>query len=415
MLCIHFGPGRLGLGLIVEQLDEAGFSVCLIGSPGCVDDLSQFGVAFTDPNRGLEYRDVHWHSIAAAVEDLPPEVLDIVSSTEPVLITAALGEKIADRSDFIVELVSRRETGAETVLLACENDPHPAYKQVANRCGSALSVHPCVVDRICAWPTTVSIDEQGRKRLISHPTDHLGRRVVSAHPVGAWVISTRGSQAATLELLAALAAASTVQLTPEEITGHKAQKLWSVNGIHIVLALIARREEIDLLPLERTHETTFCELAEPLMRQIAAGVAWHWPDTPPNNTYVPEHMKAFTESPDSTARILERFLVRDNLQPFMERLDRRLGDAARAAHAAGQDCEPFYEAMALVVSVLSDYTLYYPHDGRALDQEIDKAALCLFSKVIEGWLDEQRAADLMAALRRSLRGHHALAKPLRRS
>jgi hypothetical protein len=31
MLCVHVGPGRLGLGLIVEQVLEAGFDVCLVG------------------------------------------------------------------------------------------------------------------------------------------------------------------------------------------------------------------------------------------------------------------------------------------------------------------------------------------------------------------------------------------------
>lgn len=408
MLCLHLGPGRLGLGLIVEQLDKVGFSVCLVGSPEAKRrEQKQFGLSFIDPDIGLQYREVEWSSNAATVEELPADVLTLVEGPEPLLITCALGERIAERVDWIVELVRRRPDNAETVLLACENDLHPAYEQIARRTEGALKTYPCVVDRICAWPSHASIDDSGHRVLISHPRDEEDRRVVSVHPTGEWIVSVQGDMPATLSKLAR---APLVTVTPLESPGFKARKLWSVNGVHMALALIARREGVDILPLDDPNQHTFVTLAEPLMRQISAGVAKLWPDVSLAEDYISSRVTAFIESRDQTARILQRHLVRADLRPFMERLDDRLGEAARAAHQAGQDCEPFYAVMALVVSVLSDLKRYYP-DGRSLDQVVDKDVVHLFARVLDDWLDDERAEDLLATLRRALDGHHAVGLP----
>jgi hypothetical protein len=410
MLCLHLGPGRLGLGLIVEQLDEVSFSVCLLGSPDADrEERKQFGLSFIDPDIGLEYRDVEWAGNAVAVEDLPPDVLARVDGPEPLLITCALRENIARRADWIIELVRRRPDGAETVLLACENDPAVAYDQIAREAGDALKTYPCVVDRICAWPSHASIDEHGHRVLISHPRDEEDRRVVSVHPVGEWIISVQGEIPATLRKLSD---ASLVTVTHLESAGFKARKRWSVNGVHMVLALIARLEGVDILPLERDYEQTFLTLAAPLMHQISSGVAARWPELPLEEDYVSSRITAFLESPDETARILERHLVRADLRPFMRRLQERLGEAARAAHDAGEDCEPFYQVMALVVIVLSDLSRYYPDDRGTLDQAVDDEAVELFASVLDGWLDEERASDLLATLRRALSGHHTIGLPL---
>ncbi|HEV3318365.1 MAG TPA: hypothetical protein VG053_01360 [Solirubrobacteraceae bacterium] len=406
MLCLHLGPGRLGLGLIVDQLDEVRFSVCLVGSPDSDSkEQTQFGLSFIDPDTGLEYRDVEWASNADTVEDLPPDVLELVDGPEPLLLTCALGEGIAARADWLVELVRRRPDGAETVLLACENDLHEAYEQLIRRAGDALKTYPCVVDRICAWPSKTAIDDRGHRALISHPRDDQDRRVVSVHPIGEWIISVADDVPATLSKLSE---ASLVTVTHLDNAGFKARKLWSVNGVHMVLALIARREGVDILPLEGAYEQAFLTLAGPLMRQISAGVAGLWPEIPVEEEYASARIAAFVESPDETARILERHLVRTDLRPFMRRLDRRLGEAARAAQAAGQDCEPFYQAMALVVAVLSDLTRYYADDGQPLDRTVDEQVIDLFARVLERWLDGERASDLLATLRRALRGHHSV-------
>ena len=408
MLCVHLGPGRLGLGLIVDQLDQSRFSVCLVGRPDPGEDIKEtreYGFASTDPQVGLGYRNVRWPSNAATVEGLPAEVLEIIDSAESVLITCALAKEISSRVDFIAELVARRPDGAETVLLPCENDPHEAYDQIVKCCGVRLTCCPCVVDRICSWPFTTTIDEQGRTIVTTHPRDAKRRRVVVAHPVGEWVISAPDFPLATL---ARLAQASLVTVVHGDIDGYEVRKRWSVNGVHTLLALVARNQGIGRLPLAGSYQDAFLESARPLLDQISAAVEHGWPDVPHDEFYVAERIRAFVEAPDTTGRILERHLVRSDLRSFMGRLNYRVGEAARAANAAGQDCEPFYQAMSLVVSVLSDYQLYYPEDDPHLDPSIDEEVLEMFVAGLQGWLDDPRAQDLSMALERALRAHHAL-------
>jgi len=410
MLCVHLGPGRLGLGLIVEQLDQSQFSVCLVGPPNPPDDAheqTEYGLASTSPDDGLGYRSVPWACNAATVDELPSEVLASIESDEQILITAALGERIAERVDFLTELVDRRPDGAETILLACENEPHDAYDILAGRCGARLTLCRCVVDRICSWPVTIATDDTGRTIVTEHPRDSSGRRIVIAHPVGEWIIATPEPVPAPLTQLAA---APLVTLITGDLGGYEARKLWSVNGVHTVLALVARLEGIRQLPLTDPQRQAFLRLAAPLLAQISEAVTHRWPEVPVDATYGPERIRAFTEAPDTTARILERYLVRHDLTPFMRRLNRRIGDAAREASAAGQDCEPFYQAMALAVSVLGDPQRYYSEkDGDPPpDELVDQAALALFDDCLQGWLDERRANDLRATLERALRDQRAL-------
>ncbi len=197
MLCIHFGPGRLGLGLIVERLTQAHYSVCVVGPPGTVEEPREYGLSFADAERGLEYRTVDWYSDAATVDELPGQVVAMVSSAEPLLITCALGERITSRVEFLVDLVRKRPIGSETVLVACENEPHAGYRELSEMC-AGLMICPCVVDRICAWPITISIDEHGDTVVTEHRRDSENRRVVVVHPVGEWVIAGPEPVPATL-------------------------------------------------------------------------------------------------------------------------------------------------------------------------------------------------------------------------
>jgi hypothetical protein len=408
MLCVHLGPGRLGLGLVVDQLDQVGFSVCLVGRPDVAPEESerqQFGLASADPEVGLEYREVAWSSNAGSVAELPAAVLDLLSARDPVLITCSLGDSIAERVEFIAELLDRRADGAETVLLACENDPDRGYEQIERLCGDALSVCPCVVDRICATPMAHSIDQLGRDRLTPRPRDDAGRRVVAIHPVGEWVVSAPGIEAATLTRLSG---APLVRLVDGPIDAYKARKRWLVGGVHLVLALVARRESADFLPLDRLHEIAFVELAGPLMSQMSSALGSAWPDVPLDRDYAEQRIRAFTETPDTTARVIGGRLIRSDLRPLLKRVNVRIGDAARAAREAGEDCEPFYDAMSLLVSVLADHTRYYDEGAPELDPIVDKEALEIFRSVLADWLDHRRASDLLETLERALRVHYAV-------
>jgi hypothetical protein len=340
---------------------------------------------------------VRWVSNCAGADDLDPAVLEIIADPAPLLITCALERAIAERRELVQEIVSRRPAGAETVLLPCENDPAEAYHALEQHCGAALTMLPCVVDRICDWSP-------------SGPRDGFGRRMVQAHPVGEWVIASAGA----LQTLERLRAASMVHVTRGAIDGWKSRKLWCVNGLHIVLALIARREGVEHLPLAGAILEDFVRVARPLTRQIGAGVTARWSDIPCDRAYASDRIRAFVESPDTTSRLLGRHLRRHDLTAFMDRLNTRLGDAARAAHAADQDCAPFADVVALVVTTLEDPNSYYAADGAerpALDADVDERVLQGFAAVLEGWMDAAKAAVEVAALRRTLEAQRDLARP----
>lgn len=384
MLCVHVGNGQLGLGLIVEQLLEAKFDVCLVGRPAEPIHES-FGVAFTNPSLGLKVLTTKWVSNAALVDKLPREVLAVVDSNEPMLITVSLKDGIAERETFIVDLVERRPTGVETVLLACENDVNEVYERIAKRLAGKVIVPECVVDRICSW--------RSKKRK----TDRHGRRVVRAHATGEWTVAVAEP---VPEVLTRLANAELVSLVAPPIDGWKARKLWSVNGIHIILALIARIRKIDDLPLEDDAARLFVDRARSLMSAIAEGVTGEWPDVLCDGDYVEARIRAFVESPDETTRLIGDYLVREDLRPFMRRLDRRVAAAARKTHEAGGNCEPFYDAMALVLEALRSSTNYYtPKTPMAVDDAVDAEVVRLFAAVLEPWLDERRATALVDTLR----------------
>lgn len=411
MLCVHLGPGPLGLGLIVEQVSKAGFDVCLIGPPDPGPGLAErqeYGIAFADPDLGYQPGDVRWPCNPKTLADLPPAVLETIAAREPMLITAALGAKITERQGLIIELLARRPPGAETVLLACENDPHPAYQTIASACGADLLRYDCVVDRLCSLPRSIVFDEEGNLSVITHPRDDRGRRVVSVHPTGEWVISAPTRESA---VLAQLARAPLFNITGEPIDFYARRKRWLVGGLHMVLALIARREGADLLPLQPGYADAFLARARPLMAQISAGLHGDPAGIRIEHDYTEQRIRAFLEAPDTTARILERHLLRADLRGLMARLQVRVADAARAARDAGQDCEPFYDVMALLVSVLASPSSYYDEIAAALDPDIDGEVILLFEQALAGWLEQRRAQDLSQALTRALAAQRALGAP----
>jgi hypothetical protein len=406
MLCVHLGPGRLGLGLIVEQLGQSQLPVCLVGRPGAGAEPMEYGLSFTDPEIGLEYRTVDWYSDARTAAELPEQVLDRIDSPAPLLITSALGARITERVALIAEIVDRRRFGSETVLIACENEPHDDYLDLAEKCAGRLVLCRSVVDRICSWPITITIDENGETIASEHPRDGESRRVTVVHPVGEWVIAAPEPKPA---ILAALEPAPLVRVIHGDIAPYEDRKLWLVNGVHTVLALLARLERIRQLPLHEPYRQAFLETATPLMAQIAAALDDRHPDFPRDNDYMRDRIRAFTQTPDTTARILERTLKRSDLRPFMARLNKRVGNAARASRKAGEDCEPFYQVMTLVVGVLSDRQLYYRESEPApIDEDIDQDVLVMFAATLSEWLDEPRAQDLSALLERALTAHRAL-------
>lgn len=403
MLCVHFGPGQLGLGFIVERVSAAGFAVCLVGRSGKAESTS-YGFSFVGPHStGLGYPEVEWANGYETVDDLPGAVLTIVASRDPLLITCTLKDGILDRKEFIIELVRRRPADAETVLLACENDPHEAYDEIKETLGDCVHMPGVVVDRICSWAEP--------KR------DGADRRVVEAHPSGEWLIEHDGRPSKVLEQLCSAALVETV---PPPIKPYKDRKLWAVNGVHVVLGVIARLAGVADLPLGKEREAEFVAMARPLITQLGQGVQHQSPYVEVSPEYAAEKVNAFCESKDTARRLIGSHLVRHDLRGFMDRLSVRIGDAARAADAADADCKPFREVMDLIESLLLQPRKFYPAlgpDGEPLDPQpvptaaIDEQVVAGYERVLDQWMPEEERRRRCAWLRRTLAAQRAMTLP----
>jgi hypothetical protein len=400
VLAIHIGPGRLGLGLIVPCLRQAGFDVCLVGRPDADrEELPQYLLDWTDPRVGLELRSVSYACNAGCAADLPDAVRAYVASDEPLVITGALGPKNAPACEGLIgEILELRPAGAQTDVIVCENEDLPIYRTLAERHGDRATFCWSVVDRVCTW--------------LDSGTRRGGRRAVRAHPVGEWVIGHPDPQSPTMQ---ALAQAPEVRVVvPDHVPAYKHRKLWTVNGLHLVLALLARRSRVDVsnrrmdvLPLV-AREAEFQEIAAQVCEGIDAGLlALHRQELSPDPAYGPARVQVFCETPDRVERVL-RSLVRADLRDFMRRFDERVCDAARATHDAGGDVTVFRKILANVLLVLRDERSYYDDPDAPLDPDVDAGVVEAFAHALRDWLPEEERAARVADLRRTLEQQRAL-------
>jgi hypothetical protein len=385
---VHFGPGRLGLGLIVDILLETGsYDVYLVGAPGREPaERDTYFLRFTDPAYGLRERHVIWAGNPEGVSDLPEGFLDLLRGDGPMLFTAALGGAHVDKAcGLIAELLRHRPVRAETALLACENEEYGAYDDM-QRTFPHVVVRHCVVDRICAWDPRRS--------------QTLGRRIL-VHEVAQWVIPRAGSGA-----IEGLRPSQHVVPLVGDADGYRDRKLWVVNGIHLVLATIARREGVDRLPLTGARELAFREYAKPLaMAMLETADRRH--ALPVDEAFADDRVRAFCEAPDSATRILSERYLRSDLRPFIQRLDTRLANAARAASECGVPTEPclwaFREIVAAIrtsnsfldVSWADPSTSEFQRFERppAIDEIIDQEVAEMFAGALD-WAPESDARVL---------------------
>src|ERR1022692_428137 len=330
---VHFGPGRLGLGLIVDVLLETKrYDVYLIGAPGREPgEYGTYFLRFTDPAFGLRERLVAWAGNPKDLSDLPEPLLCELRGHGPMLFTAAIGAtNVTTARSLIAAMLSLRPEQAPTALLACENEPYELYDELQSTFPH-VDVRHCVVDRICAWDP--------------RPRSQPGRRIL-AHDVSEWVIPQ-----ATSPALEGLRDVKDVLLLAGDADAYRDRKLWVVNGIHLVLATIARREGVDLLPLTGHRERTFREHAKPLamaMLETAERVY----DLPADEHFADERVRAFCEVPDSATRILSKRYLRRDLRPLAHRLNTRISESARAARECDVDVDPFVWAFREVVEAI---------------------------------------------------------------
>ncbi len=337
MLLLSVGPSALALGLLIPVALDAEFDVCVIGRPGGKAAPTDYRLSISGPGGRLEYREVQWWEGASIVDELPDDLLLRIESDEDLLLTGSLRDAIARRHPFMIEILERRPADAETIVLACENTRHADYGKVEETCRRTGAVMlRTVVNRMC-----VELGPDGE-------SDSDDRRLISAHRLFEWLVE-RPPGGGSSAILTALARVKGFEVV-DDIDARQARKLWMVNGGHQALALSARQGNADHR-LEDLLSDDRDDLRDHLTPKVLACLGYlHaamnealraiYPSLQNSLEYSLEHVTAYSEHPDSVARVLSAFR-RLNLVPFIEALDKRIAAPARICHAHGLSTEPF--------------------------------------------------------------------------
>jgi hypothetical protein len=259
----------------------------------------------------------------------------------------------------------------------------PCYAEMAAQFAGRVDVCDCVVDRVC-----VTIENRER--------DADGCRIVVAHPVKEWVIEDRA--AVSPEIMAALGGAGVI--VTRDLTAWEERKLWTVNGLHLLLALAARLSGVQALT-DAVGDPRFAAVAARFTTALAAAHAASHPDFAVDQQYLDDRLRVFSEVPDTTDRILKARLVREDLTSLLARLDTRVFVVAARCSANGVPVDAFEDIVELLLDVLAREHLYYPA-GPGTTRVGDDEILRRFAALLGRWAAPQQCDDYVARLRRIL-------------
>lgn len=401
MLHLHIGPSPLALGLLAPTTLAAGFDVCLIGPSG---DKSPTEYVFSgsDPDGQFRIYRVDWFEGPQILTDLPDDLRERIGGEEPLLLTATLRDRIGDRRQLIEELLRARPGEAETTMLACENAPDPAYGEIAASCDQpGFQMLRTVVNRMCV-------------RL---PRDSEGRRVVSAHSLGEWLVERPAGESRALRILAGVPEVELV----DDIDARHDRKLWMVNGAHQALALFGRQAGVRELTIpgrdDVAEDTELDDLRvhardrgirqrlEELHQAMVAGLQSRHEGLEDSLEYGYRHVRAYGEHPDSIDRVLGA-MKRSDLAPFVVALDARLAEPARVCFELRLPLRPFERVFDIFEDLMRDLDAFADaeavrRDPALVTAEGDRRALAAYARLLRGWTENEAA---VARLRNFAKG-----------
>ncbi len=386
---IHFGPGRLGLGLLVWSGRAAGFDVHVVAyphSPVDEDTALEVVVRSQDGTDAVPVTlDVASTCRAAAFGELGPPVRHALGAAEHVLITTAVTtDGIPAIADLLLAVAEQRprRPGATTTFIAGENDPGESFAGlVANLRARGVDCRRTMVNRICFEPV----------ELRRH-----GARVVRADCLVEWLIEGRPDGPA----LAALDELEHVRFV-EDIEPYELRKRWLVIGGHLALAIMARLHNYECLDVE-AGQPGRSDWLERLHAVLIQALEKRFAQLEDNAAYAAKHVEAWVRHDDPTRRILRR-LKRLNLVAFLEDLDRKLGEALASADVVRDErwsvIEELFEVLHRVLRNVQQYedleeAMWYPQRLRAADEDAVLYYKLMLVRLVGGEVAGRRAAEL---------------------
>lgn len=386
---VHIGPSPLALGLLIPCTLAAGFEVFLLGRPG--DGGSCEYVQVNTKTKKHHPRQVHAFEGPDRFADLTPALKAAIESDEPLLLTSTLRQSIVERQDLVRSLMSARRDCRETIFVPCENDPHGAYDELEAQCKDMGGLPlRAVVNRMC------------------RPADRdQGRRVVEAHPLGEWLIESPSLQ---MPLLDALAVVEEVEIVAD-YPAREDRKLWMVNGAHQALAVMAGTASVagieiaDLRDAARRNDV-IAQLAQ-LHGPMDEALRLRHPALKGNLKYAKSHVLAYAEHPDTVARVMKEFR-REDLTPFIAKMEERLGRPAQICFEAGRSVEAFGPVFDFFEDLAKDLDAYSDAEQIRLRPELitqaaDEQAVVAYRRLVAGWTSTAEAAERVQCFADALR------------
>lgn len=393
---IHFGPGKLGLGLLVWAGLQAGFDVHVLARPG--------SVVTPDTALELQIRPEHgddiWVSLPIAsqcqakdVVDVPPEVRAAIDGAPDLLVTTAVTtEGLQAVAPLIMDLLEARSgrEGVKTTFIAGENDPGPKYPQLVDefeRLG--VDCRRTMVNRLCFEPAELKRE---------------GARVIRADGLTEWLIEGQPDT----PVLAALAKLEHVRFVPD-VEPFEVRKRWLVNGGHLALAILAREYKQPRLDHAATEPGRSAWLRQ--LHFVLIGVLQRrYPELEDNVDYAAKHVNAWIRHEDRAIRVLRR-LKRADIGPFLRDLYRKLGEPLMAPELIrGESWRVVEELMHSLHNVLRSFEQYEDQveireNPGLLDEAVDENCTSLYHLWLTALIDEETADTRYRELHEAFADH----------
>lgn len=389
---VHIGPGRLGVGLILDVANRTGFETHVVGRPGSEASVGCFSLELT----GAKPEKIRYatYSEATRLADLKEDTRVAIAADEHLLITTSVGGGMAACATLLTEIAELRGSlGAETVFIACENDPGPGYEALCERL-EALGVRcrATMVNRLCP-----------ERRLKD------GRMLVRADPYAEWLIGE--CEEATVGLLLAAPEVGLVA----EVEPFATRKRWVCNGVHVALGVFARgvgQPSIKAVANDDLRRLQVDELQDDMIGALDPRFSHLRGD---DAAYARVQLVPMCRTEDQTDRILKR-LTRAKLAPFFEDAERKIGEPARRRVELDKDrrlpesFEEFFLELHNLVLNLEHYEDANEVKDRevALSREEDAAATAAYDRLLKGIVDDEERIRRCEQLARRLSRHHQL-------